>query len=492
MKILFVGFECENYAISLFSSLLKQQGHQVYLIFDSRLFNTDEVKNRRLAKFFDIRKYNLSKIKEINPDLIGFSVYTQDYRYAVEFAKMIKSEMDTPIIFGGIHCILCPEEVIKEDCIDIVCVGEGERAIEEIAKNPANTAIESLWFRKSGSLLKNLLRPLIQDLDILPFIDKDIYYDQYPIFKKGYTISTGRNCPYTCAFCASDSLNRIYRENNLGNPIRQRSADNVIKELITAKRKYNPENVYFTDDVFTINTQWLREFAYIYKNVIGLPFYCTANPGTIKDEELKLLKYAGCQMIGFGMQSCNEEYRNEYLKRRGTNVRIKRVAEICHQIGLHFSFDHIFNLPMEKIENQMEAIRFYNETRPDIINTFTMTYLPKIELNKYLDEKTRKEIENGKSPTGMFIRDNNAYASLFVVLPLLSPNFINFLYRKNLIKFIKLPYFIRLFLKDIKRLIIGRYSDIFFPIQLFLINIWKGIKIKLKKEVKRNNIVQVI
>ena len=484
MKIVFVQFEAENYAIQLFSALLQQKGHEVYLIFDPRLFNTDEVRNGGLAKLFDIRKENIKKIKEIFPALIGFSVYTQDYQYALSFARMIKKEIPTAfIIFGGIHCILCPEEVIQEDCVDMVCVGEGEETIIEIAnkiwKEPFNN-IKNLWLRRD-KILKNPLRPLIQDLDSLPFIDRDILYEQKPVFKKDISILTGRGCPYSCTFCASDALNRQYRENNLGNPVRQRSAGDVMEELMFVRVRYNPKTIYFVDDVFTMNTDWLKEFAPQYKEHINLPFYCTANPATIKEEELYLLKEAGCQMIGFGMQSCNEEYREQYLKRRGANARIKRTAEICHKIGIHFSFDHIFNLPQEKIENQIEAIKFYNETRPAIINTFDMTYLPKIELNKYLDDKTKQEVENGKIRTDMFSRNNNTFSSIFALLPLLPRSWIYFLFRKAATRFIALPYPIRLLLKDIKRLMIGRYSDVFFPIRLLLVNMKDNILIKIRR-----------
>ncbi|MEK6818733.1 MAG: radical SAM protein, partial [Nanoarchaeota archaeon] len=287
-----------------------------------------------------------------------------------------------------------------------------------------------------------------QDLDSLPFIDRDILYEQKSVFKKDISILTGRGCPYSCTFCASDALNRVYKENSLGKSVRQRSIESVLNELIFCKRKYSPRSVYFTDDVFTLSVDWLRSFAPEYKSRIALPFYCTANPGTIKNEELYLLKEAGCQMIGFGMQSCNEEYRNKYLKRRGTNDRIKEVANLCHSLKIHFSFDHIFNLPNEPKENQKEAIKFYKETRPDIINTFNMTYLPKIELNKYLDDETREEVEKGNIRTTMFNKQS------------------------------KLLFWIQLIKKDIKRLLIGRYSDVFFPIRLLLINIRDNILIK--------------
>jgi len=132
LKVLFIGTECENYAITLFAALLKQRGHEVYLVFDPQLFGNDEIRNSRLRRFFDIRKNNIKKIQMINPDLICFSIYTKDYLWALEIASLIKKVKDFPIIFGGIHCILSPEEAIKNNCVDIVCIGEGELALLEL------------------------------------------------------------------------------------------------------------------------------------------------------------------------------------------------------------------------------------------------------------------------------------------------------------------------------------------------------------------------
>ena len=313
----------------------------------------------------------------------------------------------------------------------------------------------------------------------MPYIDRDILYEQKPVFKRDYSISTGRGCPHACTFCASRALGKYYSEMNLGKYVRQRSVYNVINELVIAKEKYNPRSIYFTDDVFTMNISWLAEFTPIYKEKINKPFYCTANPGTMKLRELELLKECGCQMIGFGLQSCDEDIRKNILKRTGSNEYIREIARKCHNLGIHFSFDHIFNIPAESEANQLGAIRFYNDPRPDIINTFDMTYLPKIELNKYLDDKTKDEVNNGKIRTGMFNRSNSSSSSIFSLLPLLPCKWITFLYSKNLTRFIRLPYPIRLLLKDIKRLIIGRYSDVFFPIRLWLYNIRDNMLIRM-------------
>jgi len=507
VKVLFVVFECENYSISLFSSLLKQQGHEVHIVFDPRLFGSHEITNSHLGKIFDIRKNNIEKIKNIKPDLIGFSVYSQDFQWALEMARMIKSEMDVPIIFGGVHCVLVPEEVIHYDCIDIVCVSEGEYAllelVESMKKGSMDYSIKNFWFKtKDKKIIKNDIRPLIKDLDSLPFLDRDLIFEQKPIFTFGYGISTGRGCPYNCSFCVSEVLNRFYAERKLGRFVRQRSVKNVMDELLWAKKKYNYKIVTFTDDVFILNLNWLREFVKEYKEKLRIPFFCTANPGTIKDEEMYLLKEANCNMIGFGLQSANEQTRINTLKRRGTNERIKEVSKLCHKLKICFHFDHIFNIPGEGVEDQAEAFKFYNETRPDLINTFWMTYWPKIKLldialeKGILDKETVKKINRGETSHSLFVGVGSKYsfgekeiydtfAFLFVALPLMPRWLCDLIIKKKwYYKKISVSFMVRLAIKDLGRIKIGRFTEIFFPILLFFVNIRDNLKIKISARLK--------
>ena len=463
MKFSFVFIEAESYAIMLLSSILKRGGHYVDAVYESRLFASDEISNSSLARFLDCSEKNIRHIQRVNPDYVGFSVYTQDYRYCLKYAQRIKQVCPrTKIIFGGIHPTLCPDEVLSNDCVDMICVGEGEEAMKELSRGV--WPIYNIWTKKT----RTALRPLISDLDKLPRMDRDLFYDLRPVFKDGYTISTSRGCPNQCTFCASVALGNAVK--GLGRYVRQRSPENVIDELQWAVLRFHPKNIYFTDDIMPLNINWLKHFVELYKIFIKLPFYCTANPGTISEPALCLLKDAGCQMIGFGLQSTNEQTRIQVMKRVGSNIKIAKICAWCHAIDLPFSFDHIFDVP-GSTETPEEAIEFYNITRPAVINTFTMTYLPRIELNKSLNPDTVKEINNGKIRTGMFNRDNDYCVSVFSVLPLLPHLWIDFLCRKNLARFIRLPYPVRLFLKDLKRATIGRWSDIMFPIRLYLVNI---------------------
>lgn len=468
-KVVFVATECENYAIMQFSTLLKERGHTVYLVFDPRLFNNDDLCVSFLGRMLDIRKENIKKIKQIKPDFVMFSTYTQDYQYNLSFVRMIKKEVDTQIVFGGIHCILCSEQVAKEECVDWVCASEGEDVVIDLCEY--NTPSDQF------KLAQNILsQPYLTDISSLPFPDRKLFYDQKPLFKRDYTISTSRGCPYHCAFCASEALNKKYNYKYL----RQRTPQHVINELVWAKQ-FNYKSVVFTDDNMVMNTGWLKEFLSDYKRYIDKPFCCTSNPHAIKDEQIFLLKDAGCELIGFGIQSCNEKTRKEILHRYGTNQRIMDVARLCHRLGIRFSVDHIFNIPGFSSESrtcQDEAVELYNETKPTVIHTFNMTYLPKIELNKYLDDKTRQEVEEGKIRTCMFLKNNDYYATLFMFIPLF-PKWVIRLLAKLKLRF---PFWVRLLLKDIARLKGKRYSETFFPIKLLFINIIDNVRIKCSKE----------
>ena len=453
MKVVFVISEAENYAVMYFSSLLKKQGHEVYLIIDPRLFANDEI-NNRLGKWFDMRQHNVEKIKEIKPDLIAFSVYTQDYKWALSMARTIKSSMDARIVFGGVHCVLCPEEVIKEDCIDWVCASEGEDVIVDLVNNLDTPP---------GILVQEQLT----NLETLPLPDRSLFYDQYPLFKHGLTIATSRGCPYRCTYCASEALNELYNHKYL----RQRSVDSVIGELYVCQERYKSGHVHFTDDNIVLNTNWLRDFTRDYKRFINLPFFCTCNPGTVSDTQVILLKEAGCQLVGFGMQSCDEAVRLEILQRPGTNKHIREITQLCHSIGLNFSFDHIFNLPTETLNQQYAAIYFYSTTRPVFVNTFDLIYLPKTKLTKQM----LKGDSTADSRTSMYSTTNNRFASIFALIPFLPKRVIGYISRNLDISF---PFWFRLLLKDLARARIGRWSDIFFPLQLLLTNVSKITKEK--------------
>ncbi|MDP2043751.1 MAG: cobalamin-dependent protein, partial [Candidatus Omnitrophota bacterium] len=207
MKITLISMGAENLGVEYLSIVLKKAGHQVSLVFDPALFSSEvffEGKgNKVLSKIFNRKKKMLEEIKLLDPGLIGFSVLTSNYQWSLDIAKSIKEFFDIPIVFGGLHSTIVPERVIKNKCVDMIVVGEGEYALLDIADNletnKRNYHLNNVWFKDNGKIIQNGLRPLVNDLDSLPFPDKGLFYQKVPPYQHEYTIMASRGCSFNCS-----------------------------------------------------------------------------------------------------------------------------------------------------------------------------------------------------------------------------------------------------------------------------------------------------
>lgn len=380
MRIVFVHLGSENFGIEYLASSLKKAGHEVRMIFDPALFQDKHYLNiDSLARIFDSKKRIAANAVSSEPDIIGFSVFTHNYRWALEIARLIKKTKNIPIIFGGIHPTILPDEVISNECVDMVCIGEGEQAMVELCEYfPAHRKdIKNIWFREGKKIIKNQLRYLDQNLDALPFPDKSLFEEDIDIGAR-YTISTSRGCPFNCSYCSSPTLKKIYVYK--GHFLRFRSPDNVLEEIMLARRRYNCKSVAFYDDVFTINKERMEKLLWAYKKYIGLPFTCLSHVLYIDKERAKLLKESGCYRVELGIQSTNEELRKDILNRHENNSDIERALDICKSINLPYQVDHIFGLPGDTEQNLIDAANFYINHRPQRIGCFWLSYFPKTSI----------------------------------------------------------------------------------------------------------------
>lgn len=501
-RVTFVHTESESFAIELLSAILKEKGHQVSLVFDSRLFDSAEIKNSILKRVFGQKDLILKQVKDTKPDLICFSAFTYNYQWALDTAQQIKKMIgNTPIIFGGIHATLMPDLVINNKCVDYVCVGEGEGTLLELVNNLGKESqykIKNLWLKKGKKIIKNEPRPLIKNLDELPFPDKDLFAPYHPIYRSGYALVAGRGCPYRCTFCCSNALKRA-SNNAQGIFIRKRSVKHVISELVWAKNKFKPPVVMFIDDVFVLNLEWLREFVPLYRKFIGLPFICDAHPAGVTPELVKLLKKAGCDLLIFGVQSASERVRKEILKRPETNKQIRKAISICHAHKLKFTIDHILNIPGDSINELIEAFGFYSQIQPTVINTFLLTYYPSAEIigtaikEKILNQKDVREINEGKKPTTYSLAlggrretvrqkhqpNFDQFIFWLTLIPLL-PSFISKMILKlNLLRFnFHPPIWLIVLVKYLIRVKIGRSFDTIYTIKLLTKRVYRNLLLR--------------
>jgi radical SAM superfamily enzyme YgiQ (UPF0313 family) len=377
MKIMFVYPAFENIGIEYLSAVLKTHGFQTKLAFDPRLFSDQFIKLRPLGRFFSYENILLNKIKSYDPQLIAFSVVSGDYSWALSVAEKIKGFSSAHITFGGIHPSSAPEETIRHESIDSVIIGEGEFALLELAdalKNKKSAHdIENIWLKEDGAVIKNRLRPYIEDLDSVPFPDKELYYNEIPSYRTGYTIITRRGCINSCSYCHNTVWQKWYPNDKR---IRLRSVDNVIKELSRAKKRYNFKLLRINDDLFTYEKNWLSEFARRYSKEIDVPLYCFGSPATVDEEVVGLLKKCRCYQLCLGVQSVNPRINSQIFRRKETNEQVIRALMLCKKYKIRIVADNIIGYPGEKDNDFLETAEFYDKYRADRICVFWLVYYP--------------------------------------------------------------------------------------------------------------------
>ena len=391
MKIMFVYPGFEYLGIEYLSAILKQHGFQTKLAFDPQLFNDSFLKVKYLDKFFSYEDVLLKQIKQYAPQLIAFSVLSSHYQWAISLARKIKCLIPSAhITFGGTHTSSVPDRVVKQDCVDSVVIGEGEFALLDLANalrhGKLDFSIKNIWFKNNGQIIKNSLRPYIDNLDVLPFPDKELYYKQMPsYYKRGYTVLTRRGCLNNCSFCYQAVLRGLYPKET--KRVRLRSVDNVMAELTQAKKKYNYKQIRINDPLFITDKQWLKEFSQRYKREINVPSCCFSSLDILDEEVIRYLEDIKSYQICLGVQSVNLQVRRAIYHRPETNEQIIRAIELCRKHKIRVVVDNILGYPGEKESDLVEMAEFYHKHNPDRICTFWLTCYPKTPIVKMAKER---------------------------------------------------------------------------------------------------------
>ncbi|MBI1786979.1 MAG: radical SAM protein [Acidobacteria bacterium] len=226
--------------------------------------------------------------------------------------------------------------------------------------------------------------PLVQDLDSITWPDFEndghhIYlnsrYTQVQGSMHWYSMMASRGCPYRCEFCVNPVQRQVYK--GLGNFLRRRTVASVIAELQEVTRR-NPElrKIYFYDEVFTTDHQWVSEFAEAYRQEIGLPFFCQTDPRINNERVIPHLARAGVKWLSMGIQGSPEVAR-EYYDRPYKVEDILCVARLGKQYGFDNIFDLIIDDPFSADSDRREVLELLlSIPRPYVLNTYSLLYFP--------------------------------------------------------------------------------------------------------------------
>lgn len=361
-----------HFGVATISALLKSHNHEVLGMVYGNQTNIDEL---------------LKKIEHFKPDIVSFSITTPQFPIAKEIMEKVKSNFNTLIIVaGGIHPTLCPEEVIKEDAIDIICIGEGEYPMLELAESLERgkdyTHIKNLYIKRGSTVIRNSPRPLISDLDSLPFPDRRIFNTEKSISR---FMMVSRGCPYSCAYCCNHALREIYRGS--GEYVRFRSTNNVIAEIKQLMKEYNITNLYFHDDILPLSMEWISNFCKTYKEEISLPFDCHVRPNLASKELFKMLKDAGCQRVYMGIEHGDDYIRKTIMDRNISRDEIIAAFRYAKDAELETYAYNIIGLPEENLNTIRTTIRLNRIVNPIGVQATICYPFPGTRIYKYCSEK---------------------------------------------------------------------------------------------------------
>lgn len=330
--------------------------------------------------------------EEFGPDVLAFSTTTGFHHYYVDLNRRLKAAYGKPgllSIFGGPHCTFFPE-MVEDDGVDVVCRGEGEEAIVDLADAVGSggdiTNIPNLWVKSDGSIYKNEVRPLIEDLDILPHPKRDIIYGIDP-YMRNVTMKhfiNVRGCPYLCTYCFNHKFNELYK--GKGKVIRYRSVDDVLAEINEVRASYPLEFVRFLSDNFTMDKGWTAEFAERYPEEIGLPFHCHVRANLIDDKTAWNLARAGCVSVMMGIETADGHLRNEVMKRNQSDETIIEACARLRENGIAVYSQNILSLPGETFDMALKTVDLNVKCRPAFAWASIFTPYPDTELSNYAIE----------------------------------------------------------------------------------------------------------
>lgn len=377
-----------SYGLASISAKLKSDGHEIDLI-DSTFGITQKAIRHKLLSF--------------NPQLIGIPVASNDFEYCVKISTYVKFITPVPIICGGYHTTLDPDDVLKEPCFDIAVIGEGEYTFSEIAGRFSEdgeaadlSEITGIRYKKSGEIVANPLRCLNTQPDNLPFPDKDLFdYKRYVILNRGLgTFITSFGCPFKCTYCINKALIQKFGNENF---VRFKSVEYLLEEIQQVVHRYKLREVEFYDDTFTLNRERLKNFCEDYPKKIGLPFYINSRVDTIHPEQYPMLKQAGCKRISFGIECGDDFIRNEVLKRNQSDEQIIKAFQLARSQGIQTLSYNMVGIPLETKESIQKTIELNRKCLPDFVAVSIFNAYKGTEVYEFCKEKGWLQNIRGRS-----------------------------------------------------------------------------------------------
>lgn len=346
------------------SAYLKKNGIQTR-IFDSTFSHFEEL---------------TAAIHAEKPDVVALYVNLMTKLNILKIIQFIKKSPELRhirLVVGGPEVTYNAEKLIQAGA-DVVVIGEGEQTLLELIQHWEGDVPDSLmdipgiaYSGFEGKVVQTEEREKLKDLNQLPMPDREgilleLYLDAWKKFhgKNAISISTMRGCPYTCRWCSRAVYGLSYR---------RRSPHLVVEEMKWIKDRYNPDSLWFVDDVFTVSHKWMKEFALSLKAAgFTIPYECISRADRLNEEIIALLKETGCFRLWIGAESGSQRIIDA-MDRRVSVVQTGEMIQLAKRYGIEAGTFIMLGYPGETMRDIDHTIAHLQRSSPDWF-TITVTY----------------------------------------------------------------------------------------------------------------------
>ena len=308
-----------------------------------------------------VQKYSLEECLAIAKDFDMVVMYTSTptLKIDIETARRIKeAKPDIVTVLTGPHVSILPEESLRAGVgiIDIVCRGEFDYTVKELCEGRPREEVQGISFLRDGTAVHTADRPILTDLDSLPFVapiyKRDLPIEEYviPHFKNPYvSIYSSRGCPAKCTFC-------LWPQTYSGQKMRTRSPQNVYEEVKWIKENLpHIKDISFDDDTFSADKKHARAVSELIKP-LGVSWTVNAR-ANCDFETLKIMRDAGMHHVVVGYESGNEQILKN-IKKGVTKEQAIQFTKDCKKLGITIHGAFIMGLPGETRETIQETIAY--------------------------------------------------------------------------------------------------------------------------------------
>jgi len=354
-RVAFVLTTCHEFeGVKVLSSVLKHHGHQ------ADAFLTSEEPDFERA------------VRDWRPDVVGIYATTGQEAWPYPYVRRWRRALPhLKVVMGGPH----PShdlDPLREPEVDATIKAEAEYALLDLVNAwEGGRSIEAIpnvgWLGSDGPV-QNPIRPVVGELDSLPFPDVDAFY-KYPFLrnKRVMQVHASRGCQNSCTYCSVGLMKKDWISGRKGERFnRTKSVDYLCEEMNDILARYPGfRMVNFGDAALNMESGWVQEFAEKWPARVGLPFACNVNINYLDEDDIVALKRAGCVSVQFGLESGVEQVRLKVYQKGYTDEIVQEIPRLLRKHKLTYRTNNIMGSPAETLDDMFETVKANKRIKPN-------------------------------------------------------------------------------------------------------------------------------